>query len=176
MFTNFEFTIYCMESMYPYFLLVHSALRYVLLALAFYAIYRAWSGYFNNKPYEKTDNKVSVFLIASVHTQLVLGLALYFLMSPYLQMGRANLKAAMKNDLLRYWTVEHLTTMLIVVVLFQVGRTLSKKATLDKAKHQRAAIFYTIALLLVFAMIPWPFYKGLPYFGEFTRSYWLFNF
>lgn len=165
-----------METIYPYVLLIHSVLRYVLLGLAFFAIYRAWSGYLNNKPYEATDNKVSVFLIASVHTQLLLGLALYFLMSPYVSMGLADMKATMKNDLLRYWTVEHITTMILAVVLFQLGRTLSKKAKSDKAKHQRAAIFYTVALLLVFMMIPWPFYQGLPYFGEFGRSYWLFNF
>jgi hypothetical protein len=54
-----------------------------------------------------------------------------------------------------------------------LGRTLSKKATTDKAKHQRAAIFFTIALILVFMMIPWPFYNGLPYFGESARSSYL---
>jgi len=162
-----------MESFYPYFLLVHSVLRYVLLMLAVYAIYRAWSGWLGNKSYETADNKVSVFLIATVHTQLLLGLALYFFMSPYVKSGLADMKNAMKTDLLRYWTVEHITVMLIVVVLFQLGRTLSKKAATDIAKHKKAAIFYTIALLIVFLMIPWPFYQGLPYFGEFARTNWL---
>jgi uncharacterized membrane protein YozB (DUF420 family) len=162
-----------MDSLYPYFLLVHSVLRYVLLLLAVYAIYRAWSGWLGNKPYEAADNKVSVFLIATVHTQLVLGLALYFFMSPYVKSGLADMKNAMKTDLLRFWTVEHFTAMFIAVILFQLGRTLSKKATADVAKHKKAAIFYTIALLLVFLMIPWPFYNGLAYFGEFARTSWL---
>jgi uncharacterized membrane protein YozB (DUF420 family) len=162
-----------MESLYPYFLIIHSILRYALLLLAVYAIYRAWSGWLGKKPYKTTDNKVSVFLIASVHTQLVLGFVLYFFMSPYVKMGLADMKGAMKTDLLRYWTVEHITAMFIAVILFQLGRSFSKKASTDIAKHKNAAIFYTIALIIVFVMIPWPFYSNLAYFGEFARTSWL---
>ena len=154
-------------------LLVHSILRYALLLFAVVAIYRAFSGWFGNKPFTTTDNKVGAFLIGTVHSQLLLGLVLYGFLSPYVEIGLANMKAAMKTPIVRYWTVEHIFIMIIAVVLFQLGRTLSKKATTDKAKHQRAAIFFTIALILVFMMIPWPFYNGLPYFGESARSSYL---
>jgi hypothetical protein len=154
-------------------LLIHSVLRYALLAFAFIAVYRAFSGWVGNKPYTTTDNKVATFLIATVHSQLLLGLVLYGFLSPYVKMGLADMKAAMKTPLLRFWTVEHISLMIVAVVLFQLGRTLSKKATTDKAKHQRAAIFFTLALVTVFVMIPWPFYEGMAYFGKFNRSYWL---
>jgi len=154
-------------------LLIHSILRYVLLVFAIVAIYRAFSGWFGNKPFGAADNKIGAFLIGTVHTQLLLGLVLYGFLSPYVETGLSNMKAAMKAPLLRFWTVEHIAVMILAVVLFQLGRTLSKKATTDKAKHQRAAIFFTIALILVFMMIPWPFYNGLPYFGDFARSYYL---
>ncbi len=154
-------------------LLIHSVLRYALLLLAVVAIYRAFSGWLGNKPYAVLDNKIAVLLIGTVHAQLLIGLALYGFLSPYAKAGLADMKAAMKSSLLRYWTVEHIAIMIIAVVLFQLGRTLSKKATTDKAKHQRTAIFFTIALILVFMMIPWPFFQGLPYFGDFARSSYL---
>ncbi len=162
-----------MESLYAPTLLIHSALRYALIILASVAIYKAWTGWLSNKPYTAADNKISVFLIATVHLQLVIGLLMYFFMSPYVKQGLSNMKEAMSQSLIRYWTVEHIFVMIIVVVLFQLGRTLSKKASADKSKHQRAAIFYTIAFLLAFIMSPWPFYNGLAYFGEFARSSYL---
>jgi hypothetical protein len=162
-----------MEAVYPYALFIHSVLRYVLLLLAAYVIYRAWAGWLDNRPFMPTDNKTGLFLIALVHTQLLLGLALYFFMSPYVRSGLADMKSAMKNDLIRFWTVEHIFGMIVAVVLFQLGRTLSKKADQDIIKHKRAALFYIAALLIVFMMIPWPFFQGLPYFGGFARTGWL---
>jgi hypothetical protein len=45
--------------------------------------------------------------------------------------------------------------MLIAVILVQVGRSLSKKAVVSAAKHKKALIFFSIAMLLILSRIPW---------------------
>jgi hypothetical protein len=130
-------------------------MRYGLIIAAIYALYRAYSGWQKNTPYSSADNKASVFLIIFVHSQLLLGLLLYF-QSPWTS---APMNVAMKIPELRYWKVEHFTMMIIVAALFQVGRSISKKAKTDLEKHKKAAIFYTIAFALMMISIPWPFMK-----------------
>ena len=44
--------------------------------------------------------------------------------------------------------------------------TKSKKANQDAKKHRLSLIFFTLGLLLIIAMIPWPFR------GEIARSLW----
>lgn len=141
--------------MYDIIKILHSLFRYALVITALYAIFRAISGWQGNKPFESADNKASVFLIIFVHSQLLLGLTLYFL-SPWTS---APMNVAMKIPELRFWKVEHISMMVIAGALFQLGRSLSKKAATDLAKHKKAAIFYTIAFVLMIVSIPWPFMK-----------------
>lgn len=162
-----------MESIYPHVLFLHSLLRYVLIISAIYAIFRSWRGWLNNKPYSLADNKAGLYLIIVAHTQLLLGLFLYFFLSPYVKSGLSDMKQAMKSGLLRFWTVEHFFAMVVAIALFQVGRSLSKKAPTEVSKHKRAAIFYTMAFLLMIFMIPWPFLRETPYFGTFARTNWI---
>jgi heme A synthase len=59
----------------------------------------------------------------------------------------------MKDKLTRYWTVEHITGMLIAVVLITIARSTSKRMTDDVAKHKRLFIFNLIALVIIVATI-----------------------
>ena len=66
----------------------------------------------------------------------------------------------------RFWTVEHTFGMLLAVILIQVGRTKSKKALDTNKKHKISLIYFSIGLLIILAMIPWPFR------GEIARALW----
>jgi hypothetical protein len=145
------------NKMYTFFLLVHSWTRWLVLILAVLAIFKALAGWLGQKPFEKQDNIFGASFVGSMHLQLLLGLLLYFVFSP---MGLKAIQtlgmgAVMKNADARYWAVEHITVMILAVVLAQVGRSLSKKAPTDLQKHKKAAIFFGIALLLVLSRIPW---------------------
>jgi predicted Na+-dependent transporter len=61
----------------------------------------------------------------------------------------------MKNPAYRFMAVEHISTMLLAIILIQVGRSLSKKATDAVVKHKRALIFFSIGMLLILSRIPW---------------------
>ncbi len=142
--------------MYNGTLFIHSWLRWVVLVLAIVVIVRSFMGWFGSKSYTASDNRLAVFFIASMHLQLVLGLILYFIYSPVgLSAFDAGMGAVMKNSALRFWAVEHLVTMILAVVLAQVGRTRAKKAVAALKKHRNMAIFTTISILLVLSRIPW---------------------
>lgn len=127
---------------------LHSYNRYLLLAAMVFVLYRAYSGWLGNKAYVKADNSASAALLGLTHLQLVLGLVLYFY-SPLTTLARSNMGAAMKDSWQRYFGVEHLSTMVIAVVLIQLGRSLSKKAGDDTARFKKLAIYTTIAALLI---------------------------
>ena len=106
----------------------------------------------SKRAFAPSDNKISLFLMISAHTQLLVGIILYFV-SPFVQFSGA----AMKDDQLRFFTMEHTVMMLIAIVLITLGRILSKKATEDAGKFKKLFWFNLIALLVILAAIPWPF-------------------
>jgi uncharacterized membrane protein SirB2 len=79
---------------------------------------------------------------------LLLGLILYFVSPLVIFDG-----ASMKNAVARYWLVEHITMMLIAVVLITMARVTAKKMTDAVAKHKRLFIFNLIALIFIVAAI-----------------------
>jgi hypothetical protein len=134
--------------MYTGLLHSHSVLRYFILVLLLAVIAQSLLGLVNKKPYTKMDNRVGLFLFICTHTQLLLGIILYFV-SPFVQFS----SASMKEPSTRYWLVEHNTAMLIAIVLITLARTTSKKMAADQAKHKRMFIFNTLALAIILLTI-----------------------
>ena len=64
--------------------------------------------------------------------------------------------SAMKDPITRYWTVEHITLMIIAVILITIARLSMKKLKTDTAKHKRLFFLNIIALVFILAAIPWP--------------------
>lgn len=141
--------------MYDIVLFLHSWIRWFILILGLVVLVKAYSGWFGNKPYLKGDHGMSAGFMGLLHLNLLLGLLLYFFLSPYVQSAFNNFGAAMKEAGLRYWAVEHILVMIIAVVVAQVGRIRAKRATTDLAKHKTIAIWYTIAIVLMLSRIPW---------------------
>ena len=130
--------------MYPTLLHLHSVFRFVVSILLILSIILSFSGWFGKSAYTEGNRKLNLFTLISAHIQLLLGLALYF-KSPFVKFGAAT----MKTDDLRYWTVEHITMMIIAIVLITIGHSKSKKALLPVSKHKTIAICYTIALVII---------------------------
>ena len=151
--------------MYSGLLHTHNFMRWVVLALAIYAGVRYLIGWQQNKNFTRADDSVGLMFVAAIHTQFVIGLVLYFFLSPFTKMFFET-EGAMGDRVLRYWGVEHIVTMVIAVALAQVGRTMSKRSQVHRLKFKRGAIFYLLALLVMLAAIPWPFLKdvGRPWF------------
>jgi hypothetical protein len=132
----------------------HNLIRWILLILLVFVLFRAWSGWLGKGSYQKIDKITGGMLVGFTHLQLIIGLLLYFVYSPITQAAFKDMGAAMKDANLRFYAVEHILTMIIAVVLIQLGRTFSKKATTDIEKHKKVAIYTTIALLLIISRMP----------------------
>jgi hypothetical protein len=123
---------------------LHSGFRYTVLILFIYTITAALVGWLGKRPYTNGNRLTNLFAMISAHTQLLIGIALYFL-SPLVQFN----STTMKNPVTRYFTVEHQVMMLIALVLITIGHSKSKKLVLPEAKHKIIALFYGIALLII---------------------------
>ena len=135
--------------------LIHSVLRYFILALLVIVIVQSLAGWLNNKPYGKIENRIGLFLFITTHTQLLVGIILFFVSDVVMFTSEA-----MKNDMTRYWLVEHNTAMLIAIALITMARTTSKKMSDPNAKHKRMFIFNTIALIIILVAI-WMSKRGI---------------
>ena len=135
-------------TLYSFLLHLHSGLRYIVLLLVLVAIIRAWADWLGHKAYSEGNRKLNLFAMISVHTQLLVGIVLYFV-SPFVRFG----SDTMKDATTRYWTVEHLTGMIIAIVLITIGHARSKRGATADAKHKSIAIFYTLALIIIAAVI-----------------------
>lgn len=128
---------------------MHSFNRYFLLIALFYVLYRAFDGWLRRKPFTNADDKASLVLLILADVQLLVGAAQYWLTSGFTKAAFANMGAAMKDPWLRYFSVEHITGMLIAILLIHLGRTFSKKAASDNEKHKKLAIYTGLALLII---------------------------
>lgn len=146
--------------MYQFVLEAHSGLRYVVMLLLIGAILLSLAGWFGNKAFTAGNKRINLFTLISAHIQFLLGLILYFI-SPYVRTG--DMGSAMKDDTLRYWTVEHIVMMLIAVGLITVGYSKSKKLLYDIAKHKTVAIFYSLAFIIIIVTI---ILSGRPLIGK----------
>lgn len=144
--------------MYTGLMHTHSFLRWVLLLLLVMTIIKAFSGWFGKKYFNSTDRKLSLFTMIAAHTQLLLGLVLY-IKSPWVRFG--DMAAAMKDSILRFWTVEHILGMVVAIVLITIGNSRAKKGATDEKKFKALAILFTLALVIIIASIPWPFRAGI---------------
>jgi hypothetical protein len=131
--------------MYGTFLLLHSLVRYVVLILLIVLIVKSLIGWTSKAAFTGADNKISLFTLIFTHTQFLLGLILYFV-SPFVW-------SEAKDRAVTYWRFEHISMMLIAVVLITVGRSTMKKLPDGPAKHKRLFIFNLIALIIIIAAI-----------------------
>jgi cytochrome c biogenesis factor len=142
--------------MYNTLLSIHSLFRWLVLISLLYAIYRAWRGWKRNKPYTKHDNLVRHLTATIAHIQLVLGLWLYFV-SPVIHYFLHNYKDAVHQREVRFFGMEHSLMMLIAIVLITIGSMVARRKATDQQKFKAMAIWFTIALIVILILIPWPF-------------------
>ncbi|WP_339737358.1 hypothetical protein [uncultured Sunxiuqinia sp.] len=141
--------------MYTGFLHLHNTLRWLVLVVALITLLKYFMSWFSHKRWEKSDNILGIVFTAVMDVQLLVGLALYFFISPITKAAFQNIGAAMKNPELRFYLVEHFLMMLVAVVLVHIGRSKSKKATSPRKKFGAALVYFAIAYILLLVGIPW---------------------
>ncbi len=141
--------------MYDTFKILHSYWAYLVLLVLVLATLNALIKFFGNKEFHARDFRISLFTLIVAHIQLLLGIIFYFISDYFKLIGEMGMGEVMKNATMRSNIVEHPLTMLIAVTLITIGYSKHKKKLTSKPKFKMIAIFYTIALILVLAKIPW---------------------
>ncbi len=144
------------EIVYDIVLFLHSILRYVIVVAGIGAIAVAIRGWLTRAPFTSLADRLGFVYATSLHTQLLVGVVLYGFISPLTQSAFANMGAAMSSSVLRFYAVEHISIMIVAIIVATVGRALVRRAKDDAAKNRMAAILYTVSFVLLLVSIPWP--------------------
>jgi uncharacterized membrane protein YozB (DUF420 family) len=149
--------------MYNFVLAVHNILRWIVLVLLIFALVRAYWGWFGKREWEPTDTRVGRFYSISLDIQLLLGLILYFFLSPLTKIALGDFGTAMANTDLRYFAIDHVFMMVLAIILAHVGVATAKRAEESDSKYRRAAIWFSLSLIAILLGMPWfrPLLPGL---------------
>ncbi|MCW3467687.1 hypothetical protein [Chitinophaga nivalis] len=140
---------------------LHSILRWAIVLAGLWAVIRALKGVSGKAAFTAADSKAGLFFMIFCDIQLLVGLVLYFVTSEKARLALSNMGAAMKDSTLRFFAIEHTIMAVLAIALVHIGKSKVKKATSDAQKHKLALTFYGIALILIIALIPWPFRAAL---------------
>ena len=184
--------------MYSILLFLHSLFRWLVLSSLIYAILRAYRGFRSNggdwsnggdrsdegfrsdgrfrsdgatrsgRPFTKADDAIRHWTATIAHIQLTIGCVLYFT-SPLIKLFFADFKGALAHPELSFFGMVHVSLMILSIVIITIGSALAKRATADADKFKIQFRWFSIALLLIFIAIPWPFsiLAGRPLFRTF---------
>lgn len=141
--------------MYDFLKTTHSIIRYIVLLGGIGAIVTILMAA------RQRVKLFSTIFLASSHLQLVIGLLLYFIYSPWFDMLKESPKEVMKNSQYRFFAVEHIAMMVIAIILVTIGHSKLKKALANNTKLSTPLILFVVALLVMLASIPWPFREAL---------------
>lgn len=143
-----------MSTLYTISLLLHSWNRWLILIAGVVVIVSAIKGLSGKTEYSSFQKTWFLIFISSLHLQLLIGVVMYFFLSPITIQALSNFGAAMKDPVLRFWSVEHAFVNIIAIALAQTGSILVKRIESSAGKHKRALIWSGIAMVLILAMIP----------------------
>jgi hypothetical protein len=130
----------------------HSIIRWLLLSGLMASLVLSLYSMVNRIeliPAGRLASRVTVYL---AHAQLMIGLVLY-LISPKVIFSADS----MRSPILRFFLVEHVTAMVFSIILITAGHTLMKKSRNPLRSGPVIFWFFLVSLLLILAMIPWPF-------------------
>lgn len=142
----------------------HSWMRWITLVLGLCATINAYAD--PRTPSTKPPgSRWDTFFMAAVDLQVLLGLILYFGLSPFTKIAMLDLGAALKDPALRFWGVTHILMMFGASGLVRAGRVLAASAKSPEARRTRRTVCFTLAILTMIAAIPWPgLAHGRPFF------------
>jgi hypothetical protein len=138
-------------------LAAHSTLRWVVLVAGLVAAVASWAARFGVKSWTDTTTSAGRVFAVAMDLQLVVGLVLYVVLSPTVAAGLGDMSGAMGDAQHRFWMVEHPAAMILALVLAHVGAAKSRRAVRAEDGPGPSAWYFTLALLLVVAVLPWPF-------------------
>ena len=140
--------------MYEFIQKMHSGWAYIALLLLIIALVNAFLGLVSKKEFTAKDRKIAIFGLIGTHTQLLIGLILYFVSPNGIKTIQALGMGGLTTES-RLLALEHPLINIIAIALITIGWTKHKKLTSSESKYKTFTIFYGLGLLLILSIIPW---------------------
>lgn len=140
--------------MYEFIQKFHSGWAYIALLLLVVAVVNSFIGMASKKEFTAKDRKIAILGLIGTHTQLLIGLILFFVSPNGLNMIRAFGMGGLTTES-RLLAVEHPLINIIAITLITIGWSKHKKLTTSESKFKTFSIFYGLGLLLILSRIPW---------------------
>jgi len=148
-------------------LIAHSWLRWLVLALGVGLLAAALRASRGGPPrWSSAWERVRRGFLGALDTQMLLGIALYTLLSPLPRAGLSDLPSTMGDATLRFYSIEHVLGMVVAVMVAHAGSARAMRSD-GARRYRRLVATQALWLLITLASIPWP---GLPYGRPFFRA------
>jgi hypothetical protein len=141
--------------MYELVLTLHSWVRWVAILAGIVATVTVLTSTPRSASADRSDTW-GLILMIGLDLQMLLGLLLYLALSPTTRAIFEDFGGAMRDPVARFWAVEHVSLMIVAVVLGHLGRVLGRKAATPAARRTRQIICFGLATLLMIVATPWP--------------------
>jgi hypothetical protein len=141
--------------MYLAVLTIHSWLRWAALLLGAGATINAFlhRGDLGERP---RGHEWDWWFMLALDLQVLFGLLLYFGLSPFTRDAMNDVAAAVHDPRLRFWSVTHVSMMVIALVAVRAGRVFAMGDKSTASRRNGRYISFAIAVLAMVAGVPWP--------------------
>lgn len=142
--------------LYHFFLALHSASRWIIVICLLFLLLRSYMGWKKKYHIKLYDYTLITMTLTLLYIQFVVGLTLYF-ESPIVHYFIENFKDAVKLRQVRFFGMEHITMMIIGIIVFTAGYIKALKEQSSVAKFRTIFIYTAWAICIIFTSIPWEF-------------------
>ncbi|MBN1252406.1 MAG: hypothetical protein JXR51_03550 [Bacteroidales bacterium] len=125
---------------------VWSSILFLIVAIILCVI--SIIGFIKKSEFTKKHIFIENIFIALLYLGLILGIILYFFISPNKNLDGITYEIAQKDFNSRFWAIEHFSVMLFALLLSQIGKIFTKKSIKNQDKFKYAIFYYGAATLI----------------------------
>jgi len=134
---------------------IHSYFAYLVITLLVWSTIRFILRYVLSKDYTPSDFRLALITFIVLHTQLLIGLFLYFISDKFSLWFELSFNEIITSSINRLYLIEHPIVNIIAIVFITRGYSLHKKRRVSKSKFKAIGFNYLIGLVLLLSRIPW---------------------
>ena len=146
--------------MYEAIRMIHGLIRWVVLVDIAVLLAFTFIGWMKAGKWSPRERVLGLTVTILFDIQTLLGLIMYFFLSPVTTSAFSNMGAAMKNKEMRFFAVEHIVLMILALVCVHIAAVISRKTMEDTTKFKKVFLYTAVAFVLILAGNPW--FRPLP--------------
>jgi hypothetical protein len=144
-------------------LILHSITRWAVLALSASTALVAFAALIRQTPWSARHASLARFFVAGVDVQVLIGMSLYFGVSPLARAARhmwasEGFWALWAQRELRYFGLIHPALALLAAIVAHAGWIAARRTDQASERHRHLASAAVVAHAVFLAAIPWPFF------------------